>query len=71
MTSPREIEYSGQFQKDVKKIQKRHKDMNKLKTLMTLLINDKLPLPAAYKDQQRLQGCAHRAGLVTYLQNHR
>lgn len=55
MTSPREIEYSGQFQKDVKKVQKRHKDMNKLKTLMTLLINAELPLSAAYKDHS-LQG---------------
>ncbi|EMG5701516.1 type II toxin-antitoxin system YafQ family toxin [Salmonella enterica] len=55
MTSPREIEYSGQFQKDVKKVQKRHKDMSKLKTLMTLLINNKLPLPATYKDHP-LQG---------------
>ncbi|EKZ2188391.1 type II toxin-antitoxin system mRNA interferase toxin, RelE/StbE family, partial [Salmonella enterica] len=41
----RTIEYSGQFQKDVKKAQKRHKDMSKLKALMTLLINDALPLP--------------------------
>ncbi|MFJ1219479.1 type II toxin-antitoxin system YafQ family toxin, partial [Yersinia enterocolitica] len=50
MIKQREIEYSGQFQKDVKKAQKRHKDMNKLKVIMTLLINDKLPLPAIYKD---------------------
>lgn len=55
MTSQREIEYSCQFQKDVKKVQKRHKDMNKLKTLMTLLIDDKFPLPATYKDRP-LQG---------------
>lgn len=55
MTSPREIEYSGQFQKDVKKARKRRKDMNKLKTLMALLINAELPLPAAYKDHP-LQG---------------
>ena len=34
----RDIEYSGQFSKDVKLAQKRHKDMNKLKYLMTLLI---------------------------------
>lgn len=33
----RDIEYSGQFSKDVKLAQKRHKDMNKLKYLMTLL----------------------------------
>ena len=42
----RDIEYSGQFSKDVKLAQKRHKDMNKLKYLMTLLINNALPLPA-------------------------
>lgn len=55
MAKQREIEYSGQFQKDVKKAQKRHKDMSKLKQLMTLLINDELPLPPVYKDHP-LQG---------------
>lgn len=39
----REIEYSGQFQKDVKRAQKRHKDVGKLKTLMTLLIHHPFP----------------------------
>ncbi|CDH35085.1 hypothetical protein XBI1_810008 [Xenorhabdus bovienii str. Intermedium] len=33
----REIEYSGQFQRDVKLAQKRHKDMGKLKELMKLI----------------------------------
>ena len=51
----RDIEYSGQYSKDVKLAQKRHKDMNKLKYLMTLLINNTLPLPAVYKDHP-LQG---------------
>ncbi|PHM50467.1 type II toxin-antitoxin system YafQ family toxin [Xenorhabdus miraniensis] len=51
----RKIEYSGQFQRDVKLAQKRHKDMDKLKSLMKLLINDELPLPAVYKDHS-LQG---------------
>ena len=51
----RTIEYSGQFQKDVKKAQKLNKDMSKLKALMTLLINDALPLPQVYKDHP-LQG---------------
>ncbi|MBC5792272.1 mRNA interferase YafQ [Providencia alcalifaciens] len=55
MSKHREIEYSGQFHKDVKKAQKRQKDMTKLKILMTLLIEDKLPLPATYKDHP-LQG---------------
>lgn len=48
----REIEYSGQFQKDVKRAQKRHKDVGKLKTLMTLLIHHPFPLPAIYKDHR-------------------
>ncbi|ENE6639043.1 type II toxin-antitoxin system YafQ family toxin [Salmonella enterica] len=51
----REIEYSGQFKKDVKLAQKRHKDMDKLKVLMALLINNSLPLPSVYKDHP-LQG---------------
>ena len=55
MSMQREIEYSGQFQKDVKKAQKRHKDMSKLKTLMALLINNNSPLPQIYKDHP-LQG---------------
>ncbi|MDR0807323.1 MAG: type II toxin-antitoxin system YafQ family toxin [Enterobacteriaceae bacterium] len=55
MTRLREIEYSIQFQKDVKKAQKRHQDIAKLKTLMTLLMNNALPLPAIYKDHP-LQG---------------
>jgi mRNA interferase YafQ len=45
----RQIEYSGRFKRDVKQAQKRGKDMDKLKTLITLLIED-LPLPASYCD---------------------
>ncbi|MDR2091885.1 MAG: type II toxin-antitoxin system YafQ family toxin [Azoarcus sp.] len=45
----RQPSYSGQFRRDVKQAQKRRKDMNRLKTLLTLLINDE-PLPAAYGD---------------------
>jgi len=41
--------YSGQFKRDVKQAQKRGKDMGKLKTLLTLLIEGK-PLPASYLD---------------------
>ncbi|WP_092516791.1 type II toxin-antitoxin system YafQ family toxin [Xenorhabdus japonica] len=51
----REIEYSGQFQRDVKLAQKRHKDIGKLKELMGFLSNSELPLPAIYKDHP-LQG---------------
>ncbi|HDL7751961.1 TPA: type II toxin-antitoxin system YafQ family toxin [Yersinia enterocolitica] len=49
------MEYSDQFKKDVKKAHKRHKNMNTLKTIMELLINDKLSFPVIYKDHQ-LQG---------------
>ncbi len=39
----------SQFKKDVKLCQKRNKDMNKLKALMLLLIEEK-PLPSEYRD---------------------
>jgi mRNA interferase YafQ len=42
-------DYSGQFKRDVKRAQKRGKDMGKLKTLLALLIEGK-PLPVAYLD---------------------
>ena len=45
----RRPEYSGQFRRDVKRAQKRGKDMDKLKALMVLLIEDE-PLPSAYLD---------------------
>ncbi|MBE8598118.1 type II toxin-antitoxin system YafQ family toxin [Xenorhabdus sp. BG5] len=51
----REIEYSSQFQRDLKLAQKRHKDMSKLKDFMRLLINNEFPLPVIYKDHP-LQG---------------
>ena len=41
--------YSGQFKRDVKAARKRGKDMEKLKSLMTLLIEG-APLPASYLD---------------------
>ena len=40
---------SGQFKRDVKLAQKRGKDMDKLRTLLLLLIEGK-PLPKEYKD---------------------
>lgn len=45
----RQPDYSGQFKRDVKQAQKRGKDMDKLKTLLALLIEGK-PLPASYLD---------------------
>jgi len=45
----RQPDYSGQFKRDVKQSQKRGKNMNKLKTLLALLIEGE-PLPASYLD---------------------
>ena len=41
--------FSGQFKRDVKLAQKRGKDVNKLKVLLALLI-DETSLPAVYLD---------------------
>ena len=41
--------YSTQFHRDVKRLQKRGKDLEKLKKLIKLLLADE-PLPAQYKD---------------------
>jgi mRNA interferase YafQ len=41
--------YSGQFERDVKRLKKRGKNMSKLKTLIELLLSEQ-PLPARYKD---------------------
>jgi mRNA interferase YafQ len=43
------IEYSNTFKKNVKLMQKRGKDMNKLKTVTELLVNGKA-LPQKYRD---------------------
>ncbi len=45
----RTASYSTQFQRDVKRLQKRHKDLGKLKTLMQMLLAGE-PLPPQYKD---------------------
>jgi mRNA interferase YafQ len=50
----RQPDYSGQFKRDVKLAQKRGKEMDKLKTLLGLLI-DGAPLPLVYLDHP-LQG---------------
>ncbi len=50
----RQPDYSGQFKRDVKLSQKRGKDMDKLKTLLGLLIEG-MPLPAVYLEHP-LQG---------------
>ncbi|HEY5105195.1 MAG TPA: type II toxin-antitoxin system YafQ family toxin [Caulobacteraceae bacterium] len=45
----REPVYSGQFKKDVKRAQKRGKDMDRFKELIHLLLAGE-PLPARYRD---------------------
>ncbi len=46
----RQPSYTGQFKRDVKMQQKRGKDMEKLKTLLNLLIEAQQVLPATYVD---------------------
>ena len=41
--------WSGQFKRDVRRAEKRKKDMDKLKAVLTLLVEEK-PIPASYKD---------------------
>jgi mRNA interferase YafQ len=43
--------YSGQFKRDVKRAERRAKNLYKLKTLLRLLIDGE-PVPATYKDHQ-------------------
>jgi mRNA interferase YafQ len=45
----RQIEYSGQFKRDIKRVKKRGKIMEKIKQPMNLLINGQ-ELPAALLD---------------------
>jgi len=40
---------SGQFKRDVRKAEKRGKDMRKLRTLIALLLDER-PLPERYRD---------------------
>ncbi len=60
---------SGQFKRDVRKAEKRGKNMNKLRILLSLLIEEK-PLPRHYCDHP-LKGdwaeCHDRTRLVAYL----
>ncbi|MDD2859441.1 MAG: type II toxin-antitoxin system YafQ family toxin [Acidiphilium sp.] len=41
--------WTGKFKKDVKRSQKRGKDMDKLKAVLSLLIEEQ-PLPISYRD---------------------
>jgi mRNA interferase YafQ len=49
--------YSTQFQRDVKRLHKRGKDLEKLKRLIELLLADD-PLPPQYKDHPLKHGWA-------------
>jgi mRNA interferase YafQ len=49
--------YSTQFQRDVKRLQKRGKDLEKLKRLIELLLSGD-PLPPQYKDHPLKHGWA-------------
>ena len=44
-----DIEYSGQFKKDLKRAKKRKKNLDKIKEPMRVLINEE-PLPESYLD---------------------
>ncbi len=41
--------WSGRFKRDVKRAEKRRKDMDKLRTILTILIEEE-PLPSSCKD---------------------
>ncbi len=45
----RQLVYSGQFKRDIRRAEKRGKDMEKLKPLVRLLMADE-PLPPRFKD---------------------
>ena len=63
------VRYSNQFKKDYKSIQKRGYDINKLKVVVQLLLEEK-PLPAKYKDHyltgnyKRIQRMSYSAWLA-------
>ena len=45
----RTVSYSAQFERDIKQLRKRGKDLEKLKSLVRLLVAE-APLPPQYKD---------------------
>lgn len=55
-----EVRYLNSFKSDYKKIKKRGYDLSKLKTVLSLLIEEK-PLPEKYQDHQligkKYKGC--------------
>lgn len=51
------IACSNQFKRDLKKIQKQHKDLSKLKFIITKIVNEE-DLPIKYR---KLLGMSHRS----------
>lgn len=45
------IVWTGQFKKDYKRVKKQNKDINKLRDVIELLVQQK-PLPAKYRDHK-------------------
>ncbi len=43
------VQYLTKFKKDIQRLQKQHKDMDKLKAVIDLLVKD-VPLPETYRD---------------------
>lgn len=43
------VRYLTKFKKDIHRLQKQHKDMDKLKAVIDLLVQD-IPLPEIYRD---------------------
>lgn len=43
-------EYSIHFQRDLKRVMRRGYDMEKMKTVITLLVREERPLPKKYQD---------------------
>ena len=43
------VRYLTKFKKDTQRLQKQHKDMDKLKSVIDLLVQD-IPLPEIYRD---------------------
>jgi addiction module RelE/StbE family toxin len=64
--------WSSRFKRDIRKAEKRGKDVRKIKNVLALLV-EQAPLPAGYKDhppERRLEGLtrpSHRTRLAAAL----
>ena len=50
------VQYLTKFKKDIQRLQKQHKDMDKLKAVIDLLVKD-VPLPETYRDHPLHNNC--------------